>query len=195
MYRLDAYLLIENVRNGKTSLESFNMETYDLMSSLKFGSVWFNLPMALAMVTAGFQLKENRELYKKVEIIARDIGNFHQVNDDYYDSFSPKQSGFDSFDTDIKRGQFTWLFVTAKELFTTEDEMTDLLNHYGLNTDESVTYVKAIYEKIGIHKLIVEYRVKACENIEKKIENLGESKEIKEMVKYIYDWGVNIEQG
>ncbi len=193
-YRLDSHLLIENLRNGSTYLESFNMETYEVMSSLKFGAVWFYLPMTLALVVTGFKMEDNLDLYKKVEQISENFGTLIQVFDDYYDNFCTTP-GYDSEDTDIRRGQFTWLLLTAKELCTSKDEVEDLFSHYGIDNDESVNYMKSLYEKIGIHKLVKEYRVKACEKIQEINRTFEKYKGIQEMINWVLKWALKEHNG
>lgn len=183
---LDKNHLIQNIRNGVSDLESFNMETYIHMARLKTSGFVFML-VSLPMAIAGYKVEDNRELYQGVRDICDDLGILITILDDYYDIFRPF-TGSDRFDCDIRRGQFSWLFVTAKENSKDFGKIQDLINHYGQDNDESVLFVKAIYETIGIHDLFkIEYEKRYKIIINKTNSTFEHAKEFQECMKCYID--------
>lgn len=167
---LGAYLHMKNFREGNVDLESLNVENYNLTASLTLRGFVFT-PIALAMITTGFKLEKNGELYKNIINICNDLAIIATAFDDYYDTF-PKSSNLECKDSDIRRGQFTWLFVMAKEKCSNDDDIQILLKHYGRDEDESVVFVKELYRKIGIHDLFEKYCQDECDKIMKKVDTL-----------------------
>ncbi len=137
------------------------------MASLKLRGFVF-MPVALAMIVTGFQVERNSELGKNIKRIFYDLAVIASVFDDYYDSFAPS-SKLKSKDSDIRRGQFTWLFVIARENCKDSEDIENLTKHYGRDEDESVAFIKQLYERIGIHNLFQKYCEDEYEKIMKKV--------------------------
>ncbi len=189
--RLEKHQLIQNLRDGKLKLESFNIQTYKLIFGLQF-SVYVYLPFALSMTISGYQIDEHKELYKKVESICNSYGALLKVCDDYYEIFYPSNKiGTDSSDADIRDGQFTWLFLMAKENCKSNDQVDYLLDNYGHDNDESVANIMALLEKIEIHDLFQNYRKQTYSNTVKEIDCcLKENIKVQELVKWFFDYSM-----
>lgn len=94
---------------------------------------------------------DHSQTHKKAEQILLKIGHLFQVQDDYLDCFGdPKVTG--KIGTDIEDGKCSWPIVRAIELAS--QQQRDILNkNYGVQTEESVFRVKAIYNELDIDGL------------------------------------------
>lgn len=185
--RLEKHQLIEDLRADKITFETFNSKTFNLLFQLQ-GGPYFYLPFALALTIAGFKKEKNSELYSNIRTICDDYLILFKLTDDYNEIFSPSID-YDSSDTDIRTGQFTWLFLIAMESCVSRDEQVKLLNNYGMDNDKSVNNFKQHLEKIGIHNLYKKYRQDLTANVITKTNSLFvDTKEVQEMVKVFFDY-------
>ena len=155
------------VRGQEGSLDAFTMDRYTAIVKYKTSFYSFYLPVVLAMNMAGFT---DQKLYDNAREILLEIGHYFQVTDDYLDCYGdPAVIG--KIGTDIQDGKCSWLIVKALESATDEDKKI-LAQYYGSHSEEHISIIKNIYNKLNIEKQFRDYEQRFHEDVIMKINNI-----------------------
>ncbi len=122
------------------------MQLYHSIATLKTSYYTIYLPIALAMVLAGFD-REN-DLWIHFHGIALKIRTFLQIQDVYFDCFADKEkSGKEG--SYIQEGKCSWLHANALDLSDPRQKKI-LVANYGMPVIENGLHVKELYLELGI---------------------------------------------
>ncbi|CAK1584570.1 unnamed protein product [Parnassius mnemosyne] len=148
---------------------NFTMERYITTTTHKtsFYSCEFPILLALALSNKG-----NKEAYKLVESICRDVGFLFQMQNDYLDYYEDESVGGKS-GTDIQEGKCTWFVLTALE-HCNLSQRQEFLDNYGKWEKESVGRIRRLYNKLELSKKYEQEKQKLYQTLIQRIYNLPE---------------------
>ena len=158
---------------GDVDLNRFSIERYTLIVQYKTAYYSFYLPVALALILAGFQLDRDTVVFDKARDILIPMGIFFQVQDDYLDCFGePEKIG--KIGTDIQDNKCSWLVVQALDLCN--DEQRRLLHdNYGQHDSDKVEAVKKLYRELDLPAVYRRYEDESYGKIEQLIGQLDDT--------------------
>lgn len=129
----------------KKAYTDYNMELYKSIVANKTSHYTFHLPVAAAMLMAGFT---DMEIYRQTRTILLEIGYFYQIQDDFLDCFGdPTVTG--KMGRDIEEGKCTWLSVVFMQRATAAQKKL-FCENYGKEDPEAVHVIKQLYETLSL---------------------------------------------
>ncbi len=133
-------------------LERFTLARYQLIVKYKTAFYSFYLPVACALTLTG---RTSAAALDASKAILLPMGEYFQVQDDYLDCYADAET-LGKIGTDIQDNKCSWLVVQA--LARAEPADRELLKaNYGKHDEACIATVKALYVKLGLEALFLEY--------------------------------------
>lgn len=156
-----------DLQMAKQKVDDFTMERYTSIVHNKTAFYSFYLPVASAMLMAGF---EDKAHFKQAKHILYEIGHFFQVQDDFLDCFGdPQVTG--KIGTDIQDNKCSWFATLAMERGDADDRQI-MREFYGQVDADKVERVKQLYEKLGLAQMYASYEERTYSLIKQRIQEL-----------------------
>jgi len=159
-------MIISDNPREEFSLDNYTMERYKAIVKYKTAFYSFYFPITLGMILAGVK---DDNLFKEVEIILLQLGEYFQIQDDYLDCYGdPTVTG--KVGRDIEDRKCSWLVIQALETGTDDDRRV-LEENYGKDDLLSVSVVKDLFNKLELTKKYLSYEEESFANICKLIQS------------------------
>ncbi|PYH95605.1 farnesyl pyrophosphate synthetase [Aspergillus ellipticus CBS 707.79] len=154
---------------GSEYLQNYTMEAYRSIIACKTTHYTFYLSVAVSLALCGDPSEEN--LRTCVDIL-RPIGEFFQVQDDFFDCYTPPNvSG--KVGTDIRCRKCSWLIVTALQN-SNPDQKKVLQETYGKDDKAAEDAVREIYSQLHLEERYMRFVTEQKNIIRRKISELDE---------------------
>ena len=146
---------------------SFNMEQYLFIVVHKTAYYTFDLPIALALMYTQRATTHNLEVVRNLSLV---MGEYFQAQDDFLDAYGdPNVLG--KIGTDIIDNKCSWLVLQAMDRCT-PDQMTTLRKNYGVNNVKCEATVRALYRRIDLETVFLEYEKTKVSHLERMIREI-----------------------
>lgn len=180
-----------DMRASKTKNYSvYTKSLYEAIVTYKTGYYTVYLPVALALILAGYSETEFPKLWSKMEAATLEIGRLFQIQDDYFDCFGEEDVIGKKVGQDVEEGKCTWLFVTAQELCEGDTDKLEMLRgNYGSADPGKVAVVKGLYREWNLPKNFTEHQESVHDKILSSLAGMGNDKlekSLKGFLKLIY---------
>lgn len=141
-------LVSNRTQDGSIVWSRYTLKNYFDIVKHKTAYYTTVLPVRLALYYCKYT---DTQVHEKAENILIRIGNFFQVQDDYFDCYKNSQT-LGKVGTDIENGKCTWLITTALSI-ASSDQVDELKKNYGKNNSTAIETVKSIYNQLNIPQL------------------------------------------
>ena len=166
-------LVSRRTSHGDIAWPRYTLQNY--LNIVKHKTAYYTtvLPVTLALYYCGCR---DPEVHEKAEDILIRIGNFFQVQDDYFDCYKSADT-LGKVGTDIENGKCTWLVTTALSIAST-DQASQLKSNYGRQDADAVKAVKSLYNDLKIPQVYAEFEEENCTQIMKKVDEWDEEQTV-----------------
>eukprot|EP00922_Rhytidocystis_sp_ex-Travisia-forbesii_P009789 GHVS01014333.1.p1 GENE.GHVS01014333.1~~GHVS01014333.1.p1 ORF type:complete len:299 (-),score=34.18 GHVS01014333.1:206-1102(-) len=155
------------IGNTKVDLSRATEDRYQAIVRYKTAFYSFYLPCALGMTLAGIR---DQAVYDQTKRICLSIGEYFQAQDDVLDCFTaPEILG--KVGTDIEEKKCSWLLVQVMKV-ASQEEVNQLRINYGVNDNEKIDWVKALYKKYDLQAKFRAYEDEHYKMINKMVDGV-----------------------
>jgi len=152
--------------SGFVDLSLFKLDTYKRIVRWKTAYYSFYMPVALAMLMAGFK---DPAAFDEAKSILLPMGEYFQVQDDYLDCYGdPKVIG--KVGRDIEENKCGWLICQAV-LLANPAQKKLLAKHYAKEDPADVKIVKDIYRELNLENVFQRYEEQSFQELRALIQN------------------------